>query len=204
MKIDTSKLRSEMQLFHNEKIKIYITKSHFEKIHHWPKNLRTILDFEILEKEKKKKIKNITLPEITEFLLSRYDLKIEELADSISMNGVRVPLIVLDNGKLLDGNRRYFACSYLYMEAKNMNAEIPKVLEEIPVWVIKKSDINRKQEQKILAEANFVKDFKIAWSLDVKARVIYKFYSECISEKMSHEDALEEIINVYGLKKQEI
>jgi ParB/Sulfiredoxin domain len=112
-KISTRGIQSQKQLFHNRSLDVYPTEIKFEEIEFWPENYRTVLAFDILEAQKSKRLSRISLEEITDFLAHRDDFELVDLAHSIERNGLRVPLIVLDDGTLLDGNRRYFACSYL-------------------------------------------------------------------------------------------
>lgn len=201
--IDIRKIKPVKKLFHNEKIDTYFLKLPFNKIRYWPKNLRTILAFEQLEHSQNKKLNEITLKEITLLLASRPELKLTKLAESIENNGVRVPLIILDDGTLLDGNRRYFSCSYVYHKLKNKDS-IPDILKEIPVWVIKKNEITDTQKHKILAEANFVPDFKVPWTLDVQAEIISRLYNESLESGKTEEEAYFEIEDVYGLKRSKV
>ena len=99
------------QLFHNEWLDVYPQLISFREIKFWPENHRTELAFDILEDQEGKPISKLTLIEITDFLVGRNDLRLVPLAGSIEKNGVRVPLIVLVDGTLLDGNRRYFGCN---------------------------------------------------------------------------------------------
>lgn len=202
-KIDISGIEPVEKLFHNENIKTYQKNLSFTKIHHWPKNLRTLLAFEVLVGKVNKLFKDITLEELTFFLAERSELKLSKLAKSIGANGVRVPLIVLDDGTLLDGNRRYFACSYLYHSLSDKNT-LPEYLNKIPVLVIKKKDITPAQQNKILAEANFVEDFKVPWTLDVKAKVIDDYFQQCKAAGNTDENVYSEIEDVYGLKKSDV
>jgi len=201
-KINVSKIKPEKKLFHNEKINVYPRTLKFQQISYWPENLRTILAFDLLIDKTGKKIDKLDRSEVTKFLAGREELQLTDLADSIERNGVRVPLIVLDDGTLLDGNRRYFACSYLYDQLEDKK-KIPTFLSEIPVFVIKKNDINDVQKQKILAEANFVNDLKLPWTHDVKALVISNMYKSLINEKKTTEEAYDEIEEIYSLKKSE-
>lgn len=202
-KIDIAGITAKEKLFHNEKINTYEKNVKFSDIKYWEGNLRTILAFEILEAEKGKKLSDIPRKEITAFLVKRDELKLIELANSIKTNGVRVPLIILDDGTLLDGNRRFFACSYLN-DDPNKTRETEKILSEIPVQIIKKEDIQEKQKNKILAEANYVDDLKVSWSHDVKAKVISDYYKLLISNNLSEQEAYTEIKDVYSLDKSEV
>lgn len=201
--ISTRGIKPQKQLFHNERLNVYPTNLVFEKIVFWPNNSRTELAFDILEAQKGKKLSALSLPEITEFLVQRPELELVDLADSILRNGVRVPLIVLDDGTLLDGNRRYFACSYLFHNAKNKREPIPEVLNEILVWVIKSGDVDERMRFKILAEANYVEDFKVQWSADVKAIVIHDYFKKCLS-RMTEDQVYQEIKNVFGEGKSQV
>ena len=93
-KISTSDIQPQKQLFHNQKLNVYPKKIKFEDIKFWPNNSRTELAFDILEAQKNKPIESILDNEITEFLVKRPELELIDLSDSITRNGVRVPLIV--------------------------------------------------------------------------------------------------------------
>lgn len=203
-KIDISRVAPIERLFHNEKIKTYETQVELGQIKFWRRNLRTILAFDRLENEKQKKLEDISLEEITYYLASRSEIKLTELAHSIEQNGVRVPLILLDDSTLLDGNRRYFACSYLYHEAIKNKRKPPEVLSNITVHIIKAEDIEESQKNKILAEANYIDDLKVPWSLDVKARVISDYFNVLISDGNSETEAYNQIKEVYGLDKSDV
>jgi len=203
-KIDTKRIKSEKRLFHNIWLYVYPTKVGFKEIYFWPQNYRTVLHFDILEAQKKKLVSKLSLEEITDFLVGRPELKLEDLANSIEKNGVKVPLIILSNGLLLDGNRRYFACSYLFHREKKKESGIPKVLNAIPVYIIEEKDVDERTQQKILAESNFVNDYKVPWSLDVKAKVIDDFYSSCIRDGAGKEETYKEIKDVYGEDKSTV
>ncbi|MBU1692458.1 MAG: ParB N-terminal domain-containing protein [Verrucomicrobia bacterium] len=203
--ISTRGIQPQRQLFHNKRLDVYPTEVKFEDIVFWPENYRTILPFDLLEAQKGKVLSKISLPEITEFLAQRPDLELVDLADSIARNGVRVPLIVLDDGTLLDGNRRYFACSYLLHRAELEKQARPQVLDEIPVLVIKSDAIDERTRFKILAEANYVRDFKVEWPLDVKAGVINHYFHNCLKEgRMTEDQAYDEIKDVFGEDRSKV
>ncbi len=204
MKVSIKGIKAEEHLFHNIRLNVYPKKIAFKKIDFWRENYRTSLHIELLEAEKTKSISQLTLSEITEFLVGRYELRLADLAESIEKNGVKVPLIILSDGLLLDGNRRYFACSYIFHETKQKNIPCPEVLKKIPVLVIKTDDVDERIKQKILAEANFVPDYKVPWTLDVKAKVISDFYKSCIKSKFTPKQTYEEIEDVYSTEKSDV
>lgn len=197
-KIDIQGIEPTKQLFHNEWIDVYPKKVSFDEITYWPQNLRTILAFEMLEAATKKPLKDISRKEITHYLAAQPEIKLPDLAASIKKNGVRVPLIILNDGTLLDGNRRYFACSLLQLQSG------ADAVLEIPAWVIKKDAITDIQKKKILAEANFVSDYKVDWPLDVKAKVVSELYHDCIGRGLLEEDAYHEINDIYGQSKSDV
>jgi ParB-like chromosome segregation protein Spo0J len=202
----TKGIKPEKKLFHNIWIDVYPTKVEFEKIQFWKDNLRTILSFDLLKKKyKKRDIQDISEDDITDYLASKKRFKIEQLAENIGRNGVRVPLIVLEDGTLLDGNRRYFACRYLKKSAEINELDRPSVLDTIPIWIIKKKNVSEKTKQKILAEANFVSDHKVEWTLDVKAKVIDEFFGKHLKKsEATTESVLSEILDVYGVDKETV
>ena len=192
------------QLFHNIYIDVYPKDVHFEEINYWKDNLRTILPFSLLQKKYNKDLSLISLDDITDFLAEQRNLKIQSLAQSIERNGVRVPLIILEDGTLLDGNRRYFACYYLLKQATSEEKQRPATLDSIPVWVVKNKDVDYRTKQKILAEANFVPDYKVEWTLDVKANVIFNYFTTCVKNKMSREKIYKEISDVYSVDRSTV
>jgi hypothetical protein len=172
-----------------------------DKIHFWAENNRTIFTFDRLERIKKTTLDKIPLEEITRFVAGQDIHKIQVLADSVERNNVQVPLVIRDDGKLLDGNRRYFACQWLKMQCLEWEKAIPESLNQIPVQVIRKVDLTPMLELKILAEANFIPDLKVPWPLDAQARAVEEYYKQIRKErKIDHEEALAEIYAVFGEK----
>jgi len=191
------------KIFHNEWIDVYPSTLSFEEIHYWPENNRTLFTFERLEAKSGKKLNELTLDEITEFVATEPIHDLSKLAKSISKSGVQVPLIVRDDGKLLDGNRRYFACSWLRMQAEKNGLPFPSVLKKIPVLIIKKSDLSTPvMELKIIAEANFIPDLKVTWPLDAQARAV-EAYAQTITNK-SESEAIQELADVFGIDRPRV
>ncbi len=202
--IDLKGIPPEKQLFHNIWIDVYPKRLHIDSIRFWPANARNVLDFDLLEGKFDKKLDKIPEKEIIEFLADQPRLKLADLATSIKKNGVRVPLIVLQDGTLLDGNRRYFACKLIQYEAEEKKKGLPDVLKNISAYVVKKEDTDARTIQKILAEANFVDDYRVQWTLDVKAKVIKDFYSALESQGVDKDSIYKEILDVYSVDKREV
>jgi ParB-like chromosome segregation protein Spo0J len=201
--IPTPDKKAQRKLFHNERINVYPTTLSIDEIHFWPENNRTLFTFDRLKRLKDKPLSKISLAEITQFIAEQDIHKLQVLAESIKRNGVQVPLIIRDDGKLLDGNRRFFACQWLKIQAAHAGEKTPDSLAQIPVQVIRKADLSETLELKILAEANFIPDLKVAWPLDAQARAVEEYYQKYRkNKKADHEGALAEIVAVFGISRQ--
>jgi hypothetical protein len=202
MSISIDGIKPLIQLFHNEPINVYPKKLTFDQITHWTENARTLLAFRLFERQRvleHPKSPPATLQEVTSYLAGDAELKLEPLAESIGRNGVRVPLIVTTGGVLLDGNRRYFACSLLKLQATDEKSPSPPVLQNIPVWVIRDEDIDDRKRKKILAEVNFVDDLRVRWPLSVQAKLVAEYFNQCVQEKKAPNTAYDEILDLYGV-----
>lgn len=204
-KISTAGIEPQRKLFHNEWINVYPTHLPLSKISFWRENNRTVFTFERLSREKGKKISDIDLEDITRFVAGQDIHKLEILSDSIGRNGIQVPLIIRDDGKLLDGNRRFFACHWLAMRQKEKGLKLPESLSRIPVNVIRQTDLSATLELKILAEANFIPDLKVAWPLDAQARAVDDYVSQIQKEKkLDFESAVAEAVGVFGISRSRV
>ena len=204
MTIATDGIKPQKKLFHNEWLNVYPTSLPLSAIEFWKENNRTIFTFERLQIEKGKKLDELSIEEITQFIAEQDIHKLDVLAKSIGRNGVQVPLIIRDDGKLLDGNRRYFACQRLQMQYKEQNESIPSTLLDIPAFIIRKNDLSRELELKILAEANFIPDLKVTWPLDAQARAVEDYYQERRQNNVDHESAIAEATGVFGIKRSRV
>lgn len=190
---------SKFKTFHDTVVNVYEVELAISDIHFWKDNARTLLDFDILLRNKNKQsIEDVSEEEVLDFLYKeRKRLKLAELMESIRHNGVKTPIIVTDSARLLDGNRRFFACKLLEKKEPD-NA----FLEHIPAYVVEEKDITVEVEQKILAEANFVDDNKVPWPLDVKAKVVAEAVGVYTRQGMNENDAMKEVSKLYGIKRQ--
>ncbi len=172
-----------------------------DEISFWPENNRTIFTFERLVRLEGELLENLSIDKITTFVAEQDTHKLEVLAESIRRNGVQVPLIIRDDGKLLDGNRRYFACRWIRMNPRPTDR--PEVLAQIPVLVIREKDLTKELELKILAEANFIPSLKVPWPLDAQARAVDEYYRE-VKRNLNLDDdgALVQVVGVFGIARQ--
>jgi ParB-like chromosome segregation protein Spo0J len=98
--------------------------------------------------------------------------KLKELADDIRINGVRQSIVVTCGGKLLDGNRRYYA-SRLILDTTKNDDPARSDFENIPAWVLDAS-CTEDDEDGILVQENFYPALKVEWPDYVKAQRIYQ------------------------------
>ncbi|MDP3742717.1 MAG: ParB/RepB/Spo0J family partition protein [Methylotenera sp.] len=202
--ISLENIQPQKKLFHNQLMDVYPTELPLDRIDFWKDNNRTIFTFEKLRRIKKKELEDISIIEIANFIADQDIHKLQILASSIKRNGVQVPLVIRDDGKLLDGNRRYFACHLIKAEYENSKIPVPEFFKKIPVLVIKKEDLTSTTELKILAEANFIPDLKVSWPLDAQARAVEDFYNEVILRVTEHEAALAEVVSIFGINRQRV
>ncbi len=203
--ISTDGITPQKKLFHNEWLNVYPVNLPLSNIEFWKENNRTIFTFERLCRREKKELKDLSVEQITKFIAEQDIHKLQVLAESIGRNGVQVPLIIRDDGKLLDGNRRFFACQWLQMQCKERSLVTPTTLNEIPVFVIRKDDLSLTFELKILAEANFIPDLKVAWPLDAQARAVEGYYEEATKQRNAdRETAIAEAVGVFGISRSRI
>jgi hypothetical protein len=89
------------------------------------------------------------------------------------------------------------------MKCESAKEAIPAFLKNIPVHVIRKTDLRDPTlELKILAEANFISDLKVAWSHDAQARAVDQYYWSIRRRKhLDHATALEDVHKVFGIER---
>lgn len=153
------------RLYNGRKIVVWEGKVKTESINGWIDNPRIQLD-------KKKYLsqvgqREITQDEIYEIMKNSEEVKLKELRDDIIKNGLREPLALSYSGKLLDGNRRFFAIKYALSE---MPKDHPnrQDLETVDVYILTQ-EATQEDEQNVLVEENFSASLKIEWPAYVKA-----------------------------------
>ena len=199
--ISIDNITPKKKLFHDQWIDVYEKDLHIDEISFFPDNARTLFTFERLEKELGRSISEISPEEITHFVVNEPVHKMSALIKSINSNGVQVPLVVSTSGRLLDGNRRFFACSAIKFNAQTEGKEVPEILNRIPALVIKEETLSKNNnELRIIAEANFLPDLKVPWPIDAQARVIRNYLEESGNDIPK---ALSEIKSILGINKSD-
>lgn len=106
------------------------------------------------------------------------DLK--RLRDDIISNGVRHPVWLSKHGKLLDGNRRYFAVRYA-LESLGESDPRRQAISTIPAYVLTENS-DEEAERRVVVQMNFSDDLKMAWPDLVKAMMVYEDHQKGLSE----------------------
>lgn len=119
--------------------------------------------------------------EVFDLMKNDKDVKLRELSDDIVKNGLREPLTLSFKGKLLDGNRRFFAIK-LALETLPPSDPNRQDLETVSVYVLDAS-ATQEDEENVLVEENFSASLKIEWPDYVKARRVVSAADEGLTEK---------------------
>ena len=164
----------KQRLYNGRRIIVWEGRVKVESIMGWVDNPR-------IELEKKKYLSNIGQRDITQeeiFALMKKDqaVRLKDLRDDIIKNGLREPLTLSFSGKLLDGNRRFFALKYA-LEGMPQTDPNRQDLEVVDVYVLAEN-ATEEDEQNVLVEENFSASLKIEWPDYVKARKVIDAYED--------------------------
>lgn len=194
-------LSPKEKTFHDTAIQVYETEVNISNVTYWKENARTVFDFALLLHNKGvSSLDEIDERDIVDFLYKeRKRLKLQQLAESIFHNGIKNPIVLSMDGRLLDGNRRFFACKILEKEGK-----ASQFLTKIPALLIPTDQLDPEKELKILAEANFVDDCKVPWPLDVKAKMVAEHVERLVKVGEDERKAKATVAKLYGIKLQDV
>lgn len=167
---------STLKSFHGRKIQIWDGVAKISKISGWVGNPR--LDLELKRFRDSNAGRSPSDDEILNIMTSVKEFDIKTLADDIRDNGVRQPVIVSNDGRLLDGNRRYFASRYLISKTPENDPNLSDY-QKIPVWVLQRP--NQDDEHRILVQENFYSSLKVEWGDYVKATYVYNDLNDGLS-----------------------
>jgi len=156
------------RLYNGRKLMVWDGKVKMSSIQGWVDNPR----IELARKTMQEKIGNrpLTQEEVFELMKNESEIKLRDLRDDIIKNGLREPLTLSFKGKLLDGNRRFFALKYA-LEALAATDPNRQDLETVAVYILTE-DASYEDEQNVLVEENFSASLKIEWPEYVKALMI--------------------------------
>ncbi|CCQ90384.1 hypothetical protein NITGR_280100 [Nitrospina gracilis 3/211] len=153
------------RLYNGRKLMVWDGKVNISSILGWVDNPR----IELAKKTMQEKVgyRALSQDEVFELMKNSPEVKLKELRDDIIKNGLREPLTLSFQGKLLDGNRRFFAIKYA-LEIMTVADPNKQDLETIDVHVLTE-EASEEDEQNVLVEENFSASLKIEWPEYVKA-----------------------------------
>lgn len=199
--LDKPKPVVKQRLYNGRRIVVWEGKVKVSSIQGWVDNPR-------IELAKKKLLsivggRELTQDEILDLMKNDPEVRLKELRDDIIKNGLREALTLSFAGKLLDGNRRFFAVKYAL---ENIPQSDPnrQDLETVDVHVLSES-ATVEDEQNVLVEENFSASLKIEWPDYVKAIKVMSAHEEGltpaeISKKFSWAKAkINETIRIHGI-----
>lgn len=158
----------KQRLYNGRKLVVWEGKVKITAIKGWVDNPR----IELARKTFARKVgdRQLTQEEIADLMKNDPEVKLKDLRDDIIKNGLREPLTMSFDGKLLDGNRRFFAIKYA-LETMPITDPNRQDLEIIDAYVLTQ-EATEEDEQNVLVEENFSASFKIEWPDYVKAMMV--------------------------------
>jgi hypothetical protein len=180
--LDKPKPYIKNKLYNGRKNIVWEGKVKISNIQGWVDNPR----IELAKKQLISRVgeRQLTQDEIYDLMKNNPEVKLKDLRDDIIKNGLREPLAISFSGKLLDGNRRFFAVKYA-LENMPMGDPNRQDLESVVAYVLSE-DATEEDEQNVLVEENFSASLKIEWPDYVKAlKVVEAFESGMVPEDIS-------------------
>lgn len=165
--LSTPKPQIKQRLYNERRIPVLEGKVKLADIQGWVDNPR-------IELAKKRFIERVgprqlTQDEIFELMKAEEEeIKLKTLRDDIIKNGLREPLTLSHTGKLLDGNRRFFALRYA-LEGMPDSDPNRRDFEVVDAFVLTET-ATEDDEHDILVEENFSASLKVEWPDYVKAQ----------------------------------
>lgn len=182
----------KQRLYNGRKLVVFECRVKISAIRGWVDNPR----IDLAKKAMKEQIgdRNLTQDEVFDIMKSDKEVKLKELRDDILKNGLREPLTLSFTGKLLDGNRRFFAIRYALesMDATDPNRQD---LEIVPAYVLTDA-ASAEDEKNVLVEENFSASLKIEWPEYIKAQMVIEAHNDGAS--------VEEIARRFSWSKSKI
>lgn len=156
------------RLYHGLKIQVWEGVVKIGRIEGWVKNPR--IEIAIKQYQSKVGDRDLTQDEVFDLMKQDVEFKLKELRDDILKNGLREPIVLTFKGKLLDGNRRFFALRYA-LDGLTKSDPNRSEFERIPAYVMIES-ASEEDERHVLVEENFAASLKHEWPDYVKARYV--------------------------------
>src|SRR5690606_969337 len=140
----------KQRLYNGRKLVVWEGKVKVSSIEGWIDNPR----IELAKRKLINKVgdRQLTQHEILDLMKNEPEVKLKHLLDDLLKNGLRDPLTLSCSGKLLDGNRRFFAIKYA-LETMPATAPNRQDLESVYAYVLTK-EATEEDEQNVLVEEN--------------------------------------------------
>ncbi len=182
----------ENRLFNGRRMSVWSCRVDINQISGWVDNPR--IDVEKRKFQSAHGQRELTQEEVFDIMKNTPEFKLKDLRDDILKNGLRKPLTLSWDGRLLDGNRRFFALKFA-LESMSAGDPNRQDLEKVPAYVLLE-DATEEDEQNVLVEENFSASLKLEWPDYVKAQRIV----------MAHEKGLDvvQIAEKFGWDKRKV
>lgn len=163
--------------YNGRKLMVWDGRVNIASVQGWVDNPR----IELAKKTMQDRIGNrpLTQDEVFDLMKSDSEVKLKDLRDDILKNGLREPLTLSFAGKLLDGNRRFFAIKYALENMPSVDSN-RQDLEVVNVHVLTE-EATVEDEENVLVEENFSASLKIEWPEYVKAIKIMEAHDSGLS-----------------------
>lgn len=182
----------KQRLYNGRKIMVFEGRVKIASISGWLDNPR--IDLAKRSMQEKVGQRDLSQDEIFALMKNEPEVRLKELRDDILKNGLREPITLSFNGKLLDGNRRFFAVKFALDGLEETNPA-RQDLQTVPAFVLTEG-ASDKDEEDVLVEENFSASLKIEWPDYVKAQKVVQAKDE------GHSDS--EIANKFKWSKGKI
>lgn len=162
----TPEPRLRSKRYNNRKLQVWEGRVKVEDIQGWADNPR----MQLSKKSYQQAVgtRDLTQDEIFDLMKQDPDAELRVLRDDIIKNGLKEPITLSFTGKLLDGNRRFFALKYA-LESIPVTDPNRQDFETVDAYVLMENATDE-DEQCVLVEENFAPSLKKEWPDYVKAQ----------------------------------
>ena len=178
--------------YHGKPVQLWKGEVHFSDVRGWADNPRIHLEMQQWRAEQGGG--EISQDQLYALMRNTKEVHLRDLQQDIIKNGLREPIVLSFEGRLIDGNRRFFAIRSA-IEGRSAQDSVRDLLENIPAFVMMRG-ATEKDAHRVLVEENFSSSLKEEWPFLVKARIIKEAYDNSAADKIS--DKKKEVADAYG------
>lgn len=161
------------RLYHGATVQLWHGKVRLSDVEGWADNPRLALEMKKWQSDFGDQ--GISQDALYKMMKDTDDIQLKKLAGDIRVNGLREPIVLTFAGKLLDGNRRFFAVKLAHDTTEDLAKK--RELEMITAFVLMENATER-DEHNILVQENFSPSLKMEWPAYVKAEQIRQAYRD--------------------------